>query len=152
MLSLLPDTSTQSYNRYTYAFNNPLKYTDPGGYYILPLENTFNFIELSDYMDNEGISGDRRNTDLVRNNLTGYYFDKTPDGKYYIHGTNIQANSFVDYSDYNFGLDEDSGDDGLTLSETSTMATITSAVIQAKLWLFEYGLKSSSVTGGSITK
>ncbi len=37
-------TYSQSYNRYTYAFNNPLKYTDPGGYYILPLENTFNNI------------------------------------------------------------------------------------------------------------
>ncbi|WP_225879832.1 RHS repeat domain-containing protein [Abyssogena phaseoliformis symbiont] len=24
--------NTQSYNRYTYALNNPLKYTDPSGY------------------------------------------------------------------------------------------------------------------------
>ena len=28
--------NTQSYNRYTYALNNPLKYTDPGGYYSGP--------------------------------------------------------------------------------------------------------------------
>lgn len=27
--------NTQSYNRYTYALNNPLKYTDPSGYFIL---------------------------------------------------------------------------------------------------------------------
>jgi len=27
---------TQNYNRYTYCFNNPLKYTDPSGYNIAP--------------------------------------------------------------------------------------------------------------------
>ena len=79
-------------------------------------------------MVNEGISGGRRNTDLVRNNLTGYYFDKTPDGNYYFHGTNIQANPFVDYSDYNFGLDEDGGDvsESKTVSKINAVAGVTS--------------------------
>ncbi len=29
-------TYTQNYNRYSYAWNNPLKYTDPSGYYVNP--------------------------------------------------------------------------------------------------------------------
>jgi len=28
-------TNTQSFNRYTYVFNNPLSYTDPSGYFSL---------------------------------------------------------------------------------------------------------------------
>ena len=32
--SIVPDPQTpQSYNRYSYAFNNPVKYTDPSGHY-----------------------------------------------------------------------------------------------------------------------
>ncbi|RLD89292.1 MAG: hypothetical protein DRJ02_01775 [Bacteroidetes bacterium] len=46
---------------------------------------------------------------------------------------------------------EDGGDNGLTFSETGTMATVMGFVTQAKLWLIEYGLKSSSGKGG-ITK
>jgi RHS repeat-associated protein len=30
-------TSTQSYNRYSYAYNNPLKYTDPSGEFLDPV-------------------------------------------------------------------------------------------------------------------
>ena len=32
----LPD-NPQSYNRYSYCLNNPLKYTDPSGQFILPM-------------------------------------------------------------------------------------------------------------------
>jgi RHS repeat-associated protein len=33
---------TQNYNRYSYAWNNPLKYTDPSGYSVILDENTTN--------------------------------------------------------------------------------------------------------------
>jgi RHS repeat-associated protein len=37
-------TSTQSYNRYSYCLNNPLKYTDPSGYISVGWQNVSNII------------------------------------------------------------------------------------------------------------
>jgi len=181
--------NAQNYNRYSYALNNPLKYTDPTGYapapilfedrqgnpgatnqaaanwlnnytlsgygnhltnpsgeysqdessgeyydtgngqtvsynevfqnYISPNSTTFkSFGEFMSYMANNSPPSRHRNADLIQNNLTGNYFDRTPDGKYYVPGTNIQVNPFVNYSDYYFSIgstgDQAGGGDGLS--------------------------------------
>jgi RHS repeat-associated protein len=39
---LQPEFGTQAYNKYSYVFNNPLKYTDPSGYASTKAHQTFN--------------------------------------------------------------------------------------------------------------
>jgi hypothetical protein len=45
---------TQNYNRYSYAWNNPLKYTDPSGYYI---DDNRDYTPAHIYLDSGGSSG-----------------------------------------------------------------------------------------------
>jgi RHS repeat-associated protein len=45
---------TQNYNRYSYAWNNPLKYTDPSGYYI---DGNRDYTPAHIYLDSGGSSG-----------------------------------------------------------------------------------------------
>ena len=86
--------------------------------------------------------------------IIGYYTD---DDTVYFGMTNnvtivpAEDNALLDLSTW-YDLMGYGGDDGLTLSETGTMATIINYVIQGKKWLLEYGLKSSSVKGGDMTK
>jgi RHS repeat-associated protein len=45
---------SQNYNRYSYAWNNPLKYTDPSGYYI---DDNMDYTRVHIYLDSGGSSG-----------------------------------------------------------------------------------------------
>lgn len=43
-------TSTQNYNRYAYVVNNPLKYKDPSGEFILQLYAAYKLIKTTDHL------------------------------------------------------------------------------------------------------
>jgi hypothetical protein len=71
-----PDTfvpepgSSQGYNRYTYANNNPIKYSDPSGHNSIPVEDYINFIrEVSSFITNLGytIVGDPTSKSIYAN-------------------------------------------------------------------------------------
>ena len=57
---LSPDPVTQApengqnYNRYTYAFNNPLRYTDPSGYESEPVCGGISEIDCDDLFGDSG--------------------------------------------------------------------------------------------------
>ncbi len=42
---------SQSYNRYSYCFNNPLRFTDPSGYVVTIPPEFKDFFDVSSFMD-----------------------------------------------------------------------------------------------------
>ena len=97
-------------------------------------------------MADNSISGGRRNTDLVQNKITMNYFDRTPDGKYYIPHTNIQVNPFIDYSVYNFGLGNAGGGTANALQTVSTVNTVTGIFASTT-----QGVVQSTMVGANFT-
>ena len=91
-----PDNS-QSINGYSYCLNNPLKYTDPSGYYQRPYsyENDFqsNYVEswvnYQDYL-------------IYGSSYGSYYYYSLTSGKYY----HSSSNRSVSYSEvyYNYAI------------------------------------------------
>ena len=77
----LPDYS-QNYNRYTYAFNNPLKYVDPSGYssntylkYMMNNYDNFNYRGSYYSFDSETNSFHNSRGNVLNNG--GYYYNYT---------------------------------------------------------------------------
>jgi|GEM_PF-2759524 len=99
-------TSTQSYNRYSYALNNPLKYTDPSGESLMDIydfddgkvtvtamegEDVF-FDKDGNQLDKSELSADEKFTYEVLSNLLRdgtFAFDKSG---------NFQSNTFYDFT------------------------------------------------------
>jgi len=86
-------TSTQNFNRYSYFMNNPLKYTDPSGYYYFydfngrqDSKDVFAWIDIADGHEGDNISA----------GALGY---KYQDGKYMDKATGeiVNFNEVYDY-------------------------------------------------------
>jgi RHS repeat-associated protein len=78
-------TSTQSYNRYSYCLNNPLRYTDPSGYSVAPIYN-WSYQDLSEPGSGGGAScivGDVGAT--LCGSYGGYTYNKNT-GEYMLGG------------------------------------------------------------------
>jgi RHS repeat-associated protein len=54
--SVQSPTYTQNYNRYSYCLNNPLRYTDPSGYFVHPTDWRDEPVILAPYFG-DGVAG-----------------------------------------------------------------------------------------------
>ncbi len=68
------EQNSQAYNRYSYCFNNPLRYTDPSGYVVRGSRNYFDwnsmtYLNLGNYRNN----GNAFNTDMSEGKFSPVY-------------------------------------------------------------------------------
>jgi RHS repeat-associated protein len=106
---------TQSYNRYSYCLNNPLKYTDPSGYEPNPSDFAGN-VWMTSYQHHIGPGSNNHWSDQFRSQdynfmlMSGEAFkDKYGEEKYndsFDRVMNSNRNNFSDLADaYNDGMD-----------------------------------------------
>jgi RHS repeat-associated protein len=94
---------TQSYNRFSYCLNNPLKFTDPSGERAEPSNPNNEFEQVSDWNEADGIFDDV--------NFDYYYLNGDPDGHKSKEG--IHNKTVVDRD----GKDNVEGDGGILRME-----------------------------------
>ena len=68
------EQSSQAYNRYSYCFNNPLRFTDPSGYVVRGMHNYYDWNSMVYYdFGNYRSSGSAFNTDLSEGKFSPIY-------------------------------------------------------------------------------
>ena len=68
------EQNSQAYNRYSYCFNNPLRYTDPSGYVVRGSRNYFDWNSMVYYdFGNHRNNGSAFNTDLSEGKFSPIY-------------------------------------------------------------------------------
>lgn len=73
-IAIQDEYNPQAYNRYTYCFNNPLRFTDPSGYFVRGSRNYYDWSSFVYYdFGNYRNDGSAFNTDLSEGKLSPIY-------------------------------------------------------------------------------
>ena len=79
------EQSSQAYNRYSYCFNNPLRFTDPSGYVVRGMHNYYDWNSMVYYdFGNYRSNGGAFNTDLSEGKAVPINDNYTVDNEGYI--------------------------------------------------------------------
>ena len=79
------EQNSQAYNRYSYCFNNPLRYTDPSGYVVRGSRNYFDWNSMVYYVfGNYRSNGSAFNTELSEGKAIPVHDNFTVDDEGYI--------------------------------------------------------------------
>ena len=73
-IAIQDEHNAQAYNRYSYCFNNPLRFTDPSGYFVRGSRNYYDWNSMVYYdFGNYRNNGSAFNTDLSEGKLSPVY-------------------------------------------------------------------------------